>query len=43
MTPVKENMAVESGNYKPAPFESTPEEWPRTYAEFEQRTKEKSR
>lgn len=39
MTPVKENMIVESGKLQAMPFESTPEEWPRTYAEFEQRNK----
>ena len=41
MTPVKENMAIESGKLQPTPFESTPEEWPRTYAEFEQKNKAK--
>jgi sarcosine oxidase, subunit alpha len=41
MTPVEENMAIESGKLQAAPFESTPEEWPRTYAEFVQKNKDK--
>ena len=41
MTPVKENMIIESGKLQAAPFASTPEEWPRTYAEFEQKNKGK--
>ena len=41
MTPIKENMTIESGKLQAAPFESTPEEWPRTYAEFEQKNKGK--
>mgnify|MGYP001007716014 CR=1 FL=1 len=39
MTPIEENMIVESGKLQATPFESAPEEWPRTYAEFEQRNK----
>lgn len=41
MTPIQENMVVESGKIQPAPFNSPPEEWPRTYAEFEQKNKVK--
>ncbi|WP_376781634.1 (2Fe-2S)-binding protein [Sporosarcina ureae] len=41
MTPVKENMTIESGKLQAAPFKSVPEEWPRTYAEFEQNNKGK--
>ena len=41
MTPIQENMIVESGKLQATPFESTPEEWPRTYAEFEQKNKGK--
>lgn len=37
MTLIEENMAIESGKVQATPFESAPEEWPRTYAEFEQR------
>jgi sarcosine oxidase subunit alpha len=39
MTPIEKNMIVESGKLQATPFDSTPEEWPRTYAEFEQRNK----
>lgn len=39
MTPIEENMIVESGTLQATPFDSTPEEWPRTYAEFEQKSK----
>ena len=28
-------MVIESGKMQAAPFKTTPEEWPRTYAEFE--------
>ena len=35
MTPIKENMVIESGQLQATPFASTPDEWPRTYAEFE--------
>ncbi len=41
MTPIKENMIIESGKIQAAPFKSTPEEWPRTYAEFEKMNKGK--
>ncbi|SDN54334.1 sarcosine oxidase subunit alpha [Bacillus sp. OK048] len=41
MTSIKDNMAIESGKLQATPFESTPEEWPRTYAEFEQKNKGK--
>lgn len=37
MTPIENNMIVESGKTQPAPFNTSPEEWPRTYAEFEER------
>jgi sarcosine oxidase, subunit alpha len=35
MTPVQNQMVIESGKMQPAPFKASPEEWPRTYAEFE--------
>lgn len=35
MTPIQNEMVVESGKMQPAPFKASPEEWPRTYAEFE--------
>ncbi len=35
LTPIKENMVIESGKAKAVPFKSSPEEWPRTYADFE--------
>ena len=41
MTSIKENMVIESGKLQAAPFKATPEEWPRTYAEFEQKNKGK--
>lgn len=41
MTPIEKNMIVESGKLQATPFESAPEEWPRTYAEFEQKNKGK--
>ncbi|MEH7250986.1 (2Fe-2S)-binding protein [Neobacillus niacini] len=41
MTSIKDNMAIESGKLQATPFKSTPEEWPRTYAEFEQKNKGK--
>ncbi|MCZ2257747.1 (2Fe-2S)-binding protein [Sporosarcina sp. G11-34] len=41
MTTIQENMAVESGKLQAAPFASSPDEWPRTYAEFEQKNKDK--
>lgn len=37
MTPIQNNMAIASGKTEPAPFNTSPEEWPRTYAEFEER------
>ena len=37
MTLVTENMVIESGQLQATPFESTPDEWPRTYAEFEKK------
>lgn len=41
MTTVQNQMVVESGKIQPAPFKSTEEEWPRTYAEFEQMNESK--
>ncbi len=35
MTTIQPDMVVESGKMEPAPFNTSPEEWPRTYAEFE--------
>ena len=35
MTPIQHQMVIESGKMQPAPFKAAPEEWPRTYAEFE--------
>lgn len=40
MTPIKEDMVVDSGKTKAIPFKSAPEEWPKTYAEFEKINKE---
>lgn len=40
MTPIKEDMVVSSGKVQPAPFDTSPEEWPRTYAEYEERNKQ---
>lgn len=37
MTPIQNNMIVESGKMQPAPFNTSPDQWPRTYAEFEER------
>lgn len=37
MTPIQNNMTIESGKTEPTPFNTSPEEWPRTYAEFEER------
>ncbi len=37
MTPIQESMAIESGKVQPAPFNTPPEEWPRTYTEYEER------
>lgn len=37
MTPIQNHMVVESGKLEPAPFDTSPDEWPRTYAEFEER------
>ena len=35
MTPIQNEMVIESGKMQPAPFKASPTEWPRTYAEFE--------
>lgn len=35
MTPIQNQMVIASGKMQPAPFKASPEEWPRTYAEFE--------
>lgn len=35
MPPIQNEMVIESGKMQPAPFKASPEEWPRTYAEFE--------
>lgn len=35
MTPIQNQMVIESGKMQSAPFKASPEEWPRTYAEFE--------
>lgn len=40
MTPITDNMVVASGQLEPTPFSATPEEWPRTYAEYEEKNKE---
>lgn len=37
MTPIQNNMSIESGKLQPAPFNTSPDQWPRTYAEFEER------
>lgn len=37
MTPIQNNMSIESGKVQPAPFNTSPDQWPRTYAEFEER------
>lgn len=37
MTPIQENMIIESGSTQPTPFSASPEEWPRTYAEYEEK------
>lgn len=37
MTPIQENMIVDSGKQQPAPFHAAPAEWPRTYAEYEEK------
>lgn len=35
LTPIQENMVVESGKVLPSPFDPSKEgEWPKTYAEF---------
>lgn len=35
LTPIQENMVVESGKVQPSPFDPSKEgEWPKTYAEF---------
>ena len=34
LTPIKENMVVESGQVEPAPLDPAKEEIPRTYAEY---------
>ncbi|WP_172370067.1 (2Fe-2S)-binding protein [Sporosarcina jiandibaonis] len=39
MTTIRENMKVDSGKLQAVPFKSKPEEWPRTYAEFEKSSK----
>ncbi|MCZ2258529.1 (2Fe-2S)-binding protein [Sporosarcina sp. G11-34] len=39
MTTIQENMVVESGKVQAAPFSSSPNEWPRTYADFEKANK----
>lgn len=40
MTPIQENMVIGSGKMQPTPFSTPPEEWPRTYAEYEERQKD---
>ncbi|MHA6260178.1 (2Fe-2S)-binding protein [Sporosarcina sp. CAU 1771] len=40
MTPIKDNLSIESGKLQAAPFKAPPNEWPRTYAEFEEQNKE---
>lgn len=37
MTPITQGLVVESGTVQPAPFKTSPDQWPRTYAEFENR------
>ncbi|QBQ06077.1 (2Fe-2S)-binding protein [Sporosarcina pasteurii] len=39
MTPIQNDLKVESGKMQPAPFNTSPENWPRTYAEYEERNK----
>lgn len=41
MTPIQNEMAIESGKVEPTPFSTPPEEWPRTYAEFDERNHSK--
>lgn len=40
MTPIQNNMQIESGKMKPAPFNTSSENWPRTYAEYEKKNKD---
>lgn len=40
MTPVQDNMVIESGKVQPAPFNTSPADWPRTYAEYENMNKD---
>lgn len=37
MTPIQSDMIIESGKMEPTPFNTSPDQWPRTYAEFEER------
>lgn len=39
MTPILENMVIESGIQQPTPFDAPPSDWPRTYAEYEEKQK----
>ena len=41
MTPIQENMVVDSGKPQPTPFSDSPEKWPRTYEEYAEKNKEK--
>ncbi|AOV08653.1 hypothetical protein BI350_14650 [Sporosarcina ureilytica] len=41
MTPIQNDLKVESGKRQPTPFNTSPENWPRTYAEYEERNKDK--
>ena len=41
MTTIHEDMKVDSGKIQAAPFNTKPEEWPRTYADFERATASK--
>lgn len=37
MTPISQDLVVESGQVQPTPFKTSPDQWPRTYAEYEAR------
>ena len=41
MTPVTDNMVIQSGQLQPTPFASSPDEWPRTYTDFEKKNMDK--
>ena len=41
MTPVTDKMVIQSGQLQPTPFASSPDEWPRTYTDFEKKNMDK--